>query len=217
MTRIERLTLVVSLVLLPAAGDTQPLWDATAAAGLLSGHRPIGDSPGFQDDWFHAAQGAVIVGRQLRPHLKVELEASASSGAVQYVSHPLTVPGSPYPYWMVTEETTWARSLGAVAAWQFRDNEWVHPFVLAGVAADVDRTRRHVPEQFLPGDSRGGTLPRRITESVEEESNTRASAVVGGGAKLYFRERAFVRSDVRLTFDRDRQNLAFRAGVGLEF
>ena len=128
------------------------------------------------------------------------------------------VPGSLYPYWTVTEETTWARSLGAVAAWQFRDNEWVHPFVLAGVAADVDRTRRYVPEQFLPGDPRGGILPRRITESVEEESTVaRASAVIGGGAKLYFRERAFVRSDVRLTFGRDRQNLAFRAGVGLDF
>ena len=125
---------------------------------------------------------------------------------MQYVSHPLTVPGSPYPYWMVTEETTWARSLGAVAAWQFRDNEWVHPFVLAGVAADVDRTRRHVPEQFLTRRPAGRDLaPATHSDSVEEESRPRASAVIGGGAKLYFRERAFVRSDVRLTFGRDRR------------
>jgi hypothetical protein len=40
---------------------------------------------------------------------------------------------------------------------------------------------------------------------------------MGGGAKVYFRERAFVRTDLRFTFDRDHQNLMFRAGVGFDF
>jgi hypothetical protein len=41
--------------------------------------------------------------------------------------------------------------------------------------------------------------------------------VLGGGAKLYFNERAFVRTDARWSFDRQRQNLAMRLGLGIDF
>ena len=39
----------------------------------------------------------------------------------------------------------------------------------------------------------------------------------GGGAKLYFTEKAFVRTDGRLTWSMDCQSLTFRAGIGIDF
>ena len=218
MKRTKRFGLLLALACTPARGEAQALWDSTALAALFAGHRPAGQSGGYREDWFQAAQGGVIVGRHVLGHLKVELEATATSGGSQFVSRPITLPGQPYPYWLTSTETTSVRSVGAVAAWQFRDNEWVHPFVLAGVTADFDRTVAYTPEQFFNGDPRAGALPQRLSDGrTEETTAVRAGAVIGGGAKLYFREHAFVRSDVRLAVGRDQQNVAFRAGVGLDF
>lgn len=212
-----RFLLTAAMALLPIAAEAQPRWDAAGVAGLLAGRRADGDARGHQDDWFEALQGGVVLGRYLSPHVKVEIEAAATTSGTQYRSTEIAVPGSPYPYWIASERRTSVRSLGAVLAWQFRDNEWVHPFVEAGVSADVDRTSIRTPEQFFYGDPRAG-LPLRIAAATDERSTTtRASALVGGGAKVYFSERGFVRADARLAAARDRLNVMFRGGVGFDF
>jgi hypothetical protein len=111
------------------------------------------------------------------------------------------------------------RSLAAAATWQFRDNEWVHPFVQAGVSADFDRATVRSWEQFYYGDIRSGQAPVRVADAVVEGPNTThvLRGLVGAGAKVYVSERAFVRSDARWTFGRDSHNLAFRAGMGVDF
>jgi hypothetical protein len=166
--------------------------------------------------WDNMAQGAVVFGRYLSRQLKLELEASATSRGEQYHSVPVTIPELPYPYFIYSEVRTSVRSLSGVAAWQFGDNEWVHPFVLAGVSADWDDAIVYVPPQSYRGDSRVPLTP--ISDGRTESHTTqRVRGVFGGGAKLYFTERAFVRTDGRLTWSPDRQTLTFRAGVGLDF
>ena len=215
--RMLRVTLAAGLGLLPVAAEAQSRWDVTAASGFFAGRRPNDDGRGYQQDWFQAVQGGLVLGRYVSPHLKLELEATATTSGTQYRSSEVVAPGSANPYWISWEQRTSVRSVGAVAAWQFRDNEWVHPFVEAGVSADVDRTVARRPE-FFYRDPRIDGPPIRVVEAREEErTTTQASAVVGGGAKLYFRERAFVRTDVRLTFGRERQNVVFRGGVGFDF
>jgi hypothetical protein len=215
--RVLRFTLLPVLVLLPVTAEAQPVWDATGISGFFAGRRPVGDGRGYQDDWFQAAQGGVVLGRYLSRHLKLEFEAAVTTEGTRYRSDQVVVPGSPYPFWITSEYRTSVRSFGAVAAWQFRDNEWVHPFVEAGVSADVDRTVVDVPEQFY-GDPRSGGPSARLAERrSEEHATTRLRGVMGGGAKVYFRERAFVRTDVRVTFDSDHQNVMFRAGIGFDF
>ena len=88
---------------------------------------------------------------------------------------------------------------------------------LASPPTSIDLVVR-TPEQFFPGDPRSGSTPLRLAETrTEESTTTRVRGVIGGGAKAYFSERAFVRTDVRLTFDQHRLNLAFRGGVGIDF
>jgi hypothetical protein len=209
--------LAAVLVFVPAAAGAQPRWDGTGIAGFLAGHRVNGDGHSRQEDWFQAFQAGGVLGRYLSPHLKIEFEATATTTGTQYRSTEIAVPGSQYPYWITAEQRTSLRSLGAVVAWQFRDNEWVHPFVEAGVSADVDRTHLHTPEQFFPGDPRGGQPPRIAVASDERSTTARASALVGGGAKVYFSERGFVRTDARVSVARDRHNVMFRGGVGFDF
>jgi hypothetical protein len=214
-----RFMLAAALALLPVAAEAQaqPRWDGTAIAGFLAGRRTDGDANVHQEAWFHAFQGGLVLGRYLSPHLKVEVEATATTGGTRFRSTQIAVPGSPYPYWVTSELRTSVRSLGAVVAWQFGQNEWVHPFVEAGVSADVDRTRVSTAEQYFYGDPRLGAPPRVAVASEERSTTFRAGAVVGGGAKVYFSDRGFVRTDARLTVAGDRQNLMFRGGVGFDF
>jgi hypothetical protein len=214
---VMRFMLAAALALLPLAAEAQPRWDGAGMAGVLAGRRADGDAPSHQEDWFQAFQAGAVLGRYLSPHLKLEIEATATTTGAQHRSAQIAVPGSPYPYWITSERRTSVRSLGAVVAWQFRENEWVHPFVEAGVSADVDRTHIHTPEQFFYGDPRGGQPPRLAAASDERSTTARASAAVGGGAKVYFSERGFIRTDARLTLARDRQNVMFRGGVGFDF
>ena len=218
MRRTLRFHMVLGLVLVPLAAEAQPVFDLTGLAGFFAGRQPPGDGPGFRQDWIQAAQGGVVFGSYLSRHLKFEIEVTGTTTGTRYVSREIVVPGSPYPYWITSEHEHAVRSIGGVAAWQFRDNEWVHPFLEAGLSADFDRLVVRTPEQVFPGDPRSGSTPVRVGEtSTEESTTTRARGVIGGGAKAYFNERAFVRTDFRLTFDQHRLNVAFRGGVGIDF
>lgn len=207
---------VLALTLSSTAAEAQQRWDVAGSAGLFTSHVDAGAGDAYVEDWDNTVQGAVMVGHYLTRQLKLELEASATTRGAQYQSVPIVIPELPYPYFVYSELRTSVRSLSGTVAWQFRDNEWVHPFVLAGVSADWDDAVVHVPPQSYRGDLLVPPVP--IAEGGREsQTTTRARGVFGAGAKLYFTERAFVRGDGRLTWSRDRQSLAFRAGIGIDF
>jgi hypothetical protein len=216
---MRRWRFILGLVLAawPAVSGAQPRWDLTGAAGLFAGGRPVPEAATYGDDWFESVQGGVIVGRHLTTNLKIQVEATGSTAGSRYISRPITVPGAAYPQWLTSEVRNSVTSAGAVVAWQFRENEWVHPFVEAGVTVDVDRVRLLTPEQFSYGDSRGAPPERIADAQSDDRTTTRAHPVIGGGAKLYFNQRAFVRTDARVTLGSGYQNLAVRAGVGFDF
>jgi hypothetical protein len=55
------------------------------------------------------------------------------------------------------------------------------------------------------------------TARHEHTIDQHVSGVFGAGAKLYFTERAFVRTDGRLSWSTDRQHATLRAGIGIDF
>jgi hypothetical protein len=208
--------LILALTLDSTSAEAQQKWDVTATAGLFTSHVDASDAGGYAEDWDNTVQGAVVFGHYLSRHLKLELEASTTTRGEQYRSAPVIVPELPYPYFVYSEVRTSVRSLSGSVAWQFGNNEWVHPFVLAGVSADWDDADVYVPQQSYRGDPR--VPPTPISDSRTESRTTQqVRGVFGGGAKLYFTERAFVRTDGRLTWSVDRQSLTFRAGIGIDF
>lgn len=211
------LTLVIAFV--PATVSAQGAWDVTGTLGLFAGRTPRSDGGHrYQDVWFHTAQGAAILGRHLTPHLKLELEGSITNSGTQIRDRVVTVPGSPYPHPVASEVTTAVRSIAAAVTWQFRDNEWIHPFVQAGVSSDFEDVTVRTWEQFLSVQPRPGEPPMRlIEEHLEETTSTEVRALLGAGAKFYVGERGFVRSDARWSFDGSRSNIVLRVGVGVDF
>lgn len=211
-TWMAGLALALTPALACAQGHTR--WDVAPLAGLFAGHTAAEPAGGYQEEWFQAVQGGVTLGRYLTRHLKLGIEASGTTAGSRYLSRPVDLPGQPYPYWVSSDLSTSVRSFAGVVGWQFRDNEWVHPFIEAGVSVDVTRSRLYLPEYYLPRrDGAAITMPGDTLET----SDSGVRGVVGGGAKVYFRERAFVRTDARLTFETTRQALAFRVGVGVDF
>jgi hypothetical protein len=220
-----RFVLAFILAFVPAGAWAQsttvsvPQWDIAATTGLFAGYHPrVAGGRGYQEEWFHSVQGGVTVGRYLTRHLKLEVEASIGSPGTLFRERSVAIPNSPYPYSIGSDVSTSVRSLGAALTWQFRDNEWAHPFVQAGVSADVDRVTVRTWEDFLFDTPPGAPPQRVIEERVAGPATTREiRGVVGGGAKVYVTPRVFVRPDGRWTFGRERHNVALRLGVGVDF
>ena len=135
-------------------GHSSP-WDLTIAAGALAARPELESSDRYRDEWYNTGQLALVVGRHLTPHFKVELEASTAAEGHQFVERYVTVPNAAYPVPYATERFTTLRQVSGSVIWQFFENEWAHPFVQAGVAADVERVRSFTPAQtFYIGDPR---------------------------------------------------------------
>jgi hypothetical protein len=222
---LTRLALLFVIALVPLDALAQgsppgPRWDVAATTGLFAGEQaPDPGGSGYQERWFHGVQGGVTVGRYLTRHLKLELEASTTTGGSLFRERAVSVPGAPYPLFVGSEVTMSVPSVGAALTWQFRDNEWVHPFIHAGVAAEFDRRTTRTWEHFIFTSPLPGVPPERVYEDRFEGPTvtTALRGVLGGGAKVYFNQRAFVRTDGRWSFDRTRQNIALRIGVGLDY
>lgn len=215
--------LVLATLFVPAtahaqAGPLPPAWDISATAGLFSGYRPrIDGGRGYQDPWLHSIQAGLIGGRYVTRHLKFELEASTTTGGTHIREQLVEVPGSPYPYPVASQVTTSVMSVGAALVWQFRDNEWVHPFAYAGVSGDFDRITTRTWDYANYGSSTAP--PRRTPQERVEGPFTEQSlrGVLGGGGKIYMSTRAFIRVEGRWSFEHRRQNVALRAGFGFDF
>jgi hypothetical protein len=221
----------VTLIAFPALADGQPAqptsppthstpWDVTFMAGFLAGHSDLQATRGYRDEWFHTGQGGITLGRHLSPHFKVDIEFTGSGEGSRFVDRYVTVPGSSYPIPIGSEQQLSLRQVVTTATWQFLDNEWIHPFVQAGVAVDFDRVRTHTwRQEHYTGDPRLPGTRVVIAEEANEgpTTTTTARAVVGAGVKMYASPRIFVRTDARFGAGRRSQHLVFRVGVGVDF
>jgi hypothetical protein len=213
-------SLAIVLFASPVVAAAQPQWDVAGTVGMLGSHAPDVDGGRHVDDWFHVTQGGLIVGRHVSRHVKVEIDASATTSGRQYIEWQLNLPGFPYPYPLVAERRTSVRSVGAALTWQFGDNDWVHPFVRGGVSADVERQHLRTWDQVIYGtDPSGVSVPMRVAgpDATGPITNTTARVTAGGGVKFYVSPRVFVRSEGMLALGRKRQNAILRVGLGLDF
>jgi hypothetical protein len=219
-------TLSVLLVLFVAAdavaqtGPAVSRWDVAAGTGVFNGHASNPAATESYDDWYHTATLGVTVGRYLTSHVKVEGELTLSGEGSRYGQRLIDVPGVGLRP-VSLEQLTRTNSMSAALAWQFHENQWVHPFVMAGVSVDFDRTGVHTwPQSYFVGDPRiPGTGVLVAHDRVEHLGTTStARGLIGGGAKLYVSPQAFFRADTRIGIGRDSSgHVAFRLGFGVDF
>ena len=150
---------------------------------------PVADegSSAYHDDWHNAAEWRVSAGRYWTPHFKTEVEFGATGEGSRYIQRFATVPGSATPYPYGAQEFVRLRQGSARVTWQFLDNQWIHPYLSAGVSVDDERTRTHVFSQVFYPDPRNPAT--RVAGAPEHDEGPttihRAGVVLGGGAKWY--------------------------------
>lgn len=219
-------TLVVLLVLNLAGeaaaqgASNQPQCDVAATTGVFLGHPQSPDDSESFDQWYHTSTLGITAGRYLTTHLKLEGEITFSREGSRYVLRLVDVPGvGPRP--VSAEQLTRTNSASGAVVWQFLDNQWVHPFLLAGATVDFDREGLHLWQQsFFSGDPRiAGNEVVVSTEHVEHFATAaHVRGLLGGGAKLYVSPNAFFRADSRIGIGRDDSgHVAFRLGFGVDF
>ena len=197
----------------------QPEWDASIVAGYLASRPEIDVSDRWVDRGYNAGHAAVTVGRFLTPHLKAELELSTSTEGRQWVTQYADVAGLPFQVPYGSERFSQLREISVAVAYQFFENQWIHPFMFAGVAADFDRVRSETMRQTYQVLDPRLIHPVILTEEIREgpETMTYARMLVGGGAKFFTTRRVFVRADGRYAAGHGGQHFALRLGVGIDF
>jgi len=201
------------LALAPDASAQQPVpvtaigrWDVAGQLALLN--RNKSELGSRWDHWYEAPLIQGSAGHYWTPHFKTELEIATSGQGTIGVEENLR-----YREHMLREST-----VGATAVYQFLDNQWVHPFVGAGL--EVAR-ERHVAESLPSSIERFPTTALPLTlRPVPAIDNISYSVrpVLTGGFKFYISQRAFVRTEVRTSFSTDRPlAIQWRGGVGIDF
>ena len=201
------------LALAPDASAQQPVpvaaigrWDVAGQLALLNRNKT--ELGSRWDHWYEAPLIQGSAGHYWTPHFKTELEIATSGQGTIGVEENLRY----------REHTLRESTVGATAVYQFLDNQWVHPFVGAGL--EVAR-ERHVAESLPSSIERFPTtalpLTLRPVPAIDSVSYS-VRPVVTGGFKFYVSQRAFVRTEVRTSFSTDRPlAIQWRGGVGIDF
>jgi hypothetical protein len=192
-------------------------WDAAASIGWVGGDK--GDFAEEWDDWYDTFAASVDVGCYWTPHLKTEIGGVfTTEGRVVSYDSVLPRPGDPFPIFITREHHFRLNGVTASAAYQFFENQWVHPFLAAGVQLGWEHERVFSPEQFFYG--RDPRNPSVISSLVDDDRGWTFSArpFASGGAKFYVSERGFLRTDLTVAwYGGGVAQVGWRAGAGIDF
>jgi hypothetical protein len=190
-------------------------WDASGSLGWFSGNKS-GVAEEW-NDWYDTLAASVDVGHYWTPHLKTEAGATFTTTGTVYSHVEVTVPSQRFPAFIQREHQFRLNAVNLAAAYQFLDNQWVHPFAHAGVQLGWEHENRLAAEFLGPGvDPRDPIVSPLINR--DERSTFAARPFAGLGAKFYVNERGFLRSDFNVGWNRDgAAHVTWRAGAGVDF
>jgi hypothetical protein len=208
--------MILAVVMLPARSEGQttlPRHDATLSIGWSGAEYGVED----YDRWRGSLLLGVGVGRYWTDHLKTEIEAGWNSRSNGEIYEEVIVGGTP-AYGLANYRVGDIKlSLGQT--YQFGRNEWVHPFVGAGIDVIRRDTVFDRPPQNRP--SYGGPNQRPIDVLVpprhESETRTLARPFIKAGWKMYASDRVYFSTEFKLGFAPDLDHAVWKLGLGFDF
>jgi opacity protein-like surface antigen len=168
-----------------------------------------------QRPWHGSLLVAHRVGRYWTDHLKTEIEGSWTSPHSSDVYEPIERQAG-YTY-ALSEYRAHDVGVGVSQIYQFGRNEWVHPYLGAGVDITRRKTSLSRAAQTRAIAVQNRTWPVDIPAARERATKTFASAVLRTGVKMYVSERAFIDTEFKLGLRHDVDRVIWRLGVGLDF
>lgn len=211
---MKRLTTLFCLLALAAAADAHAQqWDVTGQLGLLN--RNKAELAGY-DRWYSVAAIDASAGRYWTPHFKLELDVGTAGEGEIDTAEPASAPGLPFPFPRYRDQRLRETTVGATAMYQFLENQWVHPFVGAGVELVHERqVAEGLPSTIVTIASAPVRLP---AVAAVDAVNYSVRPLVTGGFKFYVTPHAFIRTDVRASLTSDfPAALQWRGGLGIDF
>jgi hypothetical protein len=207
--RLLSIVLVVLIAAPPGAhaqSVAPPLFrgDAGASIGWFAADRAEPGTccgGGWSSSFFKGMGG----GYYWTDHLKSELDISWP-GTTRAFTYPASRPGTADSPFIYDEHTYTTLKVSASQLYQFGQNSVVHPFV--GVGVDVDHERDEI--------TRTTQLGRSVSQTTLTEHETHVRPFVTTGIKAYFSERTFFRTDLRVGFSDQIDQIVWRSGVGVD-
>jgi hypothetical protein len=190
-------------------------WDVGGSYGILFASNRE-ELPFYGND--SGLVWTVDAGRYMTTHLKADIGLMLMPSFRDYDRdlQDFRVAGLPanYTFVALTQTTVRPTSLAAAATYQFRDNEFMHPYVSAGVRMvwQAEHTVR----------SQQTVTINRVSYPVPaiDDRNTSLTArpFVTGGFKSYFNERTFMRSELLWAMGpQGFSHATLRIGAGVDF
>jgi hypothetical protein len=194
--------------------DDPARWDVSGEVGWLSSNKS--DIAPDWDDWYDVASGGASLGYYWSPNLRSEVRLAFGAEAGVYEEQRIAAPGQPYPIFRVREHHYRTATLAGGLSYQFFDNRWFHPSLGGGLELVRESERVFAPEQLMP--SREPRVPI-VLPAVNHGTTVSWAArpFVTAGFKWYGNERAFARSDVRVSFGGGGvAHVVWTAGIGVD-
>ena len=150
-------------------------------------------------------------------HHKTQVEFAATTAASVYSSEPFVV-GPQQQTFVTTVRSYESQRVSLTQLYQFRRNEWVHPFLGAGL--DIVREQssgRDDPIFWYDPIVRQSRLARDSV-GYGTQSEIAARAVLTAGVKAYFSRKVFALTDLRVSIGGQRtEDVQWRVGLGADF
>ena len=191
-----------------------PKLEIGGTVGVISARPEEIDVPYYQD-WYAQGRYAGSIGYYWTKNLKTEFEHAWSGEGSRYILDYARINGSPSPY--QTEQFFQLQQSTLRVVWQFRDNQWVHPYLSAGAVMDIEHERFHVPVTYQPNPRGGAPVLVSNGSDFGDRYKVRGGVSVGGGAKIYMTRRAFFNTGANVTYSRSAGTVNLIAGFGIDF
>ena len=190
-------------------------WDFGGSLGILGANRTsygLSETTGtggynFGDQFTWAAN--IDAGRYFTTHLKADAGLMWSSERSFYKS---TYTGAgPYS---TSFGTVHPLSISGAMTYQFFENVFAHPYVSVGVR--VTSFDEDIQTYTSSGNVQPPYLPPTLTSTPRRYEE--AEPFIAAGYKSYFNERAYMRSDFLIAFDKNGfSHGTLRLGLGIDF
>ena len=168
------------------------------------------------NDWRSQAGFSLGAGWYWTDHHQTRVEASGTTETTVYSAVPASFGGG-QPFIPVRRSFE-SRRISVTQQYQFRRNEWVHPFVGAGVDFVRERVSgKDDPVFAYDPITRQSRLVRDAVEHAAHDEHT-ARGVLTAGVKAYLARKVFAVTDLRVSIGRRRtEDVQWRFGLGADF
>ena len=150
-------------------------------------------------------------------HHKTQVDFAATTAATVYSSHPFVF-GPQQQTFVTTVRNYESQRLSLIQLYQFRRNEWVHPFLGAGIDIVREQSTGRDAAAFWYDPVLRQSRQARDAVQYGDRSEIAARAVFTTGVKAYFSRKVFALTDLRVNVSSHRaEDMQWRFGLGADF